>query len=70
MKVIKNISVIINDSHIRNPLDEITVVIPKDATDWVVVEHDNLETLYIVRNGKIEIYDTSDGFIPCGESLR
>lgn len=48
--------------------DEIDVVLPETATDFMVTNYDGAETLFIVENGKIKEYDDSlHNFIACGE---
>lgn len=43
----------------------VDVVLPQTATDWMVVDYDGSETLYIVEDGKIKRHENNN-FIPCG----
>ncbi len=45
--------------------EEVDVVLPKTATDWMVTDYDGSETLYIVEDGKIKCYEDYN-FVPCG----
>ena len=48
--------------------NEIDVVLPQTASDFMITHYDGAETLYIVENGKIKVYDDSiHNFIVCGE---
>lgn len=39
---------------------EIDVILPADTTDYIVTDHDGSESLYIVQNGIILIYDIDE----------
>lgn len=44
------------------------VILPQTATDFMVTDYDGAETLYIVEDGRIKMYDSSvNNFTPCGE---
>lgn len=46
----------------------IDIILPKEATDYMVTEYDGSETLYIVKNNKLYVYDINKkDFIQCGE---
>lgn len=46
----------------------IDIILPEEATDYMVTEYDGSETLYIVKNNKLYEYDINKkDFIQCGE---
>lgn len=46
----------------------IDVVLPQTASDFMVTDYDDAETLYIVENGLLEEYDEQKrNFVLCGE---
>lgn len=46
----------------------IDIILPEETTDYMVTEYDGSETLYIVKNNKLYVYDINKkDFIQCGE---
>lgn len=49
--------------------EEIDIILPQNATDWMVTEYDCVETLYVVINGKLHQYNLEKRiFEECGEN--
>ena len=52
----------------KNENDLIDIILPEEATDYMVTEYDCSETLYIVKNSKLYEYDINKkDFIQCGK---